>query len=90
METWIDDATGELPELRAFILPGGVPGAVALHQARTVCRRAERAVVSLAAGEPVPDAVVVYLNRLSDYLFTAARVANLIAGVKDVPWRGGS
>jgi len=89
MERWIDEAIGELPELRAFILPGGTPGAAALHVARTVCRRAERAVVTLGAGTPVPETVVVYLNRLSDALFTFARLENQRAGVADVEWRDG-
>jgi cob(I)alamin adenosyltransferase len=89
MEGWIDAATGELPELRAFILPGGTPGAAALHLARTVCRRAERAVVALAADAPVPDGVVVYLNRLSDTLFTFARMENHGSGVADVEWHDG-
>lgn len=89
MEGWIDAATGELPELRAFILPGGTPGAAALHMARTVCRRAERAVITLAADASVADAVVVYLNRLSDTLFTFARLENHRAGVADVEWRDG-
>lgn len=87
MEGWIDAATAELPDLRAFILPGGSPGAVALHQARTVCRRAERAVVALAEEEDVPQAVLAYLNRLSDLLFTWARLENHRSGTPDVEWR---
>lgn len=89
MEDWIDQATEELPELRAFILPGGSPGAAALHLSRTVCRRAERAVVQLATREEVDENVVVYLNRLSDLLFTFARLANHRAGTPDVEWRKG-
>ncbi|GMV07071.1 MAG: ATP--cob(I)alamin adenosyltransferase [Gemmatimonadota bacterium] len=87
MEAWIDGADGELPALRAFILPGGSPGAAALHVARTVCRRAERAVVHLATREAVDEGVVVYLNRLSDLLFTFARLENLRGGTEDVEWR---
>lgn len=87
MEGWIDEADGELPALRAFILPGGSPGAAALHVARTVCRRAERAVVHLATREPVDEGVVVYLNRLSDLLFTFARQENARGGTGDVEWR---
>ncbi len=87
MEAWIDEATAELPELRAFILPGGSPGAAALHLARTVCRRAERAVVQLATREEVDERIVVYLNRLSDLLFTFARLANHRSGTPDVEWR---
>lgn len=90
LEAWIDELDTGLPELRAFILPGGSPGAAALHVARTVCRRAERAVVALAQSDPVEPAVIVYLNRLSDLLFTLAREANRVAGVADVEWRGDS
>jgi cob(I)alamin adenosyltransferase len=85
MEGWIDEADEQLPELRAFILPGGTPAAAALHLARTVCRRAERAVVHLAAREAVEDWVLVYLNRLSDLLFAFARLENVAAG-GDVEW----
>ncbi len=87
MEAWMDAADGELDPLRAFILPGGSPGAAALHLARTVCRRAERAVVHLAALEQVEDGIVMYLNRLSDLLFTFARLENHRAGTRDVEWR---
>ena len=86
MEAWMDEAEGELPELRAFVLPGGTPGAAALHLARTVCRRAERAVVRLAAAEPTDEGIVIYLNRLSDLLFTFARLENHVAGQGDVAW----
>jgi cob(I)alamin adenosyltransferase len=86
MERWIDEADTELPPLRAFILPGGRPDAAALHFARTVCRRAERRVVALAAEESVPATLVVYLNRLSDLLFALARLANHRAGSGDVQW----
>lgn len=89
MERWMDAAAGELPELRSFVLPGGSPGAAALHLARTVCRRAERAVVRLAAGEEVDAGVVRYLNRLSDLLFTMARLENAAAGTGDTAWRKG-
>jgi cob(I)alamin adenosyltransferase len=87
MEAWMDAAEVELAPLRAFILPGGSPGAAALHLARTVCRRAERAVVHLATLEPVEEGIVVYLNRLSDLLFTFARLENHRAGAPDVEWR---
>jgi cob(I)alamin adenosyltransferase len=89
METWMDEATATLPELRAFILPGGSPGAAALHLARTVCRRAERAVVQLATREEIDEAIVIYLNRLSDLLFTFARLENHRSGTPDVEWRKG-
>lgn len=86
MESWIDEADGVLPALTAFVLPGGSEGAAALHVARTVCRRAERAVVALSRHEVVDDDVTVYLNRLSDLLFTLARLENLEAGRGDVEW----
>ena len=69
-----------------FVLPGGTDGAAALHVARTICRRAERAVVHLATLEPVDEDLVPYLNRLSDLLFTLARLENHRAGVADVVW----
>jgi cob(I)alamin adenosyltransferase len=82
----IDAADAELTPLKAFILPGGTPKAAALHLARTVCRRAERNIVELALSEAVPELFVVYVNRLSDLLFTLARVANARAGLEDVTW----
>lgn len=89
LEVWIDEVDRELPALEAFVLPGGAPGAAALHLARTVCRRAERAVVRLGEAEPVRSTVVAYLNRLSDLLFTLARWENRLAGRGDVEWRKG-
>ncbi len=86
LERAIDEADGELPALAAFVLPGGSPKAAALHLARTVCRRAERSVVALSHAEPVGAEVLVYLNRLSDLLFTLARLANHRAGLTDVRW----
>jgi cob(I)alamin adenosyltransferase len=77
-----------LPPLRHFILPGGSPAAATLHLARTVCRRAERAVVALAAQERVRDLVLAYLNRLSDCLFVMARLANAMAGSAERIWVG--
>jgi cob(I)alamin adenosyltransferase len=85
-ERAMDEAERELPPLRAFVLPAGSPKAAALHLARTVCRRAERSVVHLAHGNDVPELFVVYLNRLSDLLFTLARLANHRSGVSDVTW----
>ena len=87
MESWMDAPDEELPPLKAFILPGGTPAAAALHLARTVCRRAERAVVHLATLEPVEEQIVRYLNRLSDLLFTFARLENHRTGAGDVEWR---
>ena len=86
LERAIDDADRELEPLRAFVLPGGTPKAAALHVARTVCRRAERRVVRLQADEDIPQLVVIYLNRLSDLLFTLARLANRRAGTGEVTW----
>ena len=85
-ERVMDEAETELPPLRAFVLPGGTPKAAALHLARTVCRRAERSVVHLAREDAVPPEILVYLNRLSDLLFTLARLANHRAGSADVTW----
>jgi cob(I)alamin adenosyltransferase len=86
LETAIDRHMGELPPLKAFILPGGSPAAAALHLARTICRRAERSVLDLHEFEPVRENVRVFLNRLSDYLFAAARSANAASDVRDVKW----
>lgn len=85
-EAAIDAMDAQLPALRAFVLPAGTPKAAALHLARTVCRRAERSVVALAHAESVPELFLVYLNRLSDLLFTLARAANADAGQGDVTW----
>lgn len=90
MEGWIDALETGLEPLTRFILPGGCAAAAHLHLARTVCRRAERKAVALGATDPVPAGALIYLNRLSDYLFTAARAANAAAGRPDVPWRGES
>jgi cob(I)alamin adenosyltransferase len=86
MEQHIDAWDTELPPLTSFVLPGGTRAASLLHLARTVCRRAERCVVPLHRDGLVDDDVVKYLNRLSDLLFAAARYANFLGGVKDVPW----
>jgi len=75
LEGWIDALTEQLPPLASFILPSGGPAASFMHMARAVCRRAERSVVPLAQGGATDAAVAVYLNRLSDYFFTAARFA---------------
>jgi cob(I)alamin adenosyltransferase len=88
LEAAIDAADAALPPLKTFVLPGGSEAAAALHLARTVCRRAERALVALSAREPVRPELVRYLNRLSDLLFTYARRANQLAAVDDVPWVG--
>jgi len=87
LENDIDSLNAGLPDLTSFVLPGGAPAAAYLHLARTVCRRAERMMVELAAqpGEPVSDAAVRYMNRLSDFLFVASRFMNA-AGAGDVLW----
>lgn len=86
LESWIDDAERELPELRTFIMPGGSAGGAALHLARTVCRRAERRVVDLGGEGDAAELILVYLNRLSDLLFVWARRENAEAGVSERPW----
>jgi cob(I)alamin adenosyltransferase len=85
LERAIDVADAACQPLKTFVLPGGSPQAAALHLARTVCRRAERATLDVKDG-PIRSEVLVYLNRLSDLLFALARQANVIAGVQDVPW----
>lgn len=87
LETAIDGMERELAPLTSFILPAGSLAAAQLHVARTVCRRAERLVVALHDESPATQSTVAYLNRLSDYLFVAARFANRRAGVDDVPWK---
>jgi cob(I)alamin adenosyltransferase len=92
LEQQIDDATAQLPPLKRFILPGGTPTAARLHVARTVCRRAERLLTALLAAEqntpqePALHTPLIYLNRLSDLLFTLARLANKREGRPDVEW----
>lgn len=87
LEDEIDEMNTELKPLRSFVLPGGSAGAAALHVARTVCRRAERLMVELAAqpGETVGEPALKYINRLSDFLFVAARYAN-DRGKSDILW----
>ena len=86
LEKLIDSLSADLPPLENFVLPGGAPGSARLHLARTVCRRAERRIVTLAAEEPIGDWVLRYLNRLSDLLFVMARWENRARGVGDVLW----
>lgn len=85
LEAELDDLNTDLEPLNSFVLPGGHPPAAYLHQARTVCRRAERISVALAAEEPVNPPALSYLNRLSDFLFVAARWCN-DQGASDVKW----
>ncbi len=86
LEQQIDEAEKQLPPLRQFILPGGTELASRLHVGRAVCRRAERAIVALHNSQPIPPLVLTFLNRLSDWLFVMARLADHIAGVADVGW----
>jgi len=84
-ENWIDELDVKLPQLRKFILPGGMRAGAALHYARTICRRAERHIVSLGRGAVDPIAVA-YVNRLSDLLFVMARTVNDRAGAAETEW----
>lgn len=86
LEESIDQMTAELPELRHFILPGGSAAAAQIHVARTVCRRAERISVALSAHEDIGPHAVIYLNRLSDFLFTLARWENQQSGIAEAQW----
>jgi cob(I)alamin adenosyltransferase len=85
LEEWIDLLEEELPPLRRFILAGGSPAGAALHVARTVCRRAERAIVSLGDGA-VEEDVLKYVNRVSDFLFVLARAVNRRGAVPELEW----
>lgn len=89
LEALIDELNESVGPLENFILPGGSPGAAALHLARTICRRAERRVVTLAHDGDVNDAAFAYLNRLSDALFVMARYENLQSGTAEPLWRPG-
>ena len=86
LEQAIDAADLELEPLKAFIIPGGSAKSATLHVCRTVCRRAERAVVAMEESEAIPELAIVYLNRLSDLLFTLARLASRTAGVTEETW----
>ncbi|WJH34976.1 cob(I)yrinic acid a,c-diamide adenosyltransferase [Paenibacillus sp. CC-CFT747] len=86
LETWIDKYDAETPDLTRFILPGGSAASAALHVCRTVCRRAERRVVTLARSQEINEEVRKYLNRLSDLFFTVARTANHREGIPDVEY----
>jgi cob(I)alamin adenosyltransferase len=86
IEEHIDRLQASLLPLSNFILPGGTPVAAALHQARTVCRRAERRLLTLSRGQVVSPQLLVYLNRLADLCFVMARYAQTVRGVPDVAW----
>jgi cob(I)alamin adenosyltransferase len=85
LEGWIDEYDASIPPLRRFILAGGAPAGAALHVARTVCRRAERAMVQLGEGA-FENELLQYVNRLSDLLFTMARAVNHRAGIAEIEW----
>lgn len=87
LENWIDSWQVQLPPLRHFILPGGGIAAATLHQARCQCRHAERRLCSLYEKKLIDPEAIEYINRLSDYLFVAARVVNNILGLQETPWK---
>jgi cob(I)alamin adenosyltransferase len=87
METWIDSLNADLPMLKEFILPGGNRAAAACHLARTICRRAERRLLALSRQEEIQPTGIHYLNRLSDFLFVAARVLARQGGGQEVLWQ---
>ncbi len=89
LENLLDALNADLPYLKEFCLPGGSRAAALAHVARTVCRRAERRIVTLSRTEEVPQTSTKYINRLSDLLFVMARVLNKHAGVSDVLWQPG-
>ena len=89
LERELDRFNADLPPLKEFVLPGGTRAAALAHSARTVCRRAERRLVTLSRKQRVAPALLAYLNRLSDLLFVVARSLNSAAGGKDVLWQQG-
>lgn len=90
LERWIDELNAPLPELKSFVLPGGTPLNAHLHLARAVCRRAERAIISLNDSDPVSEQVIHYVNRLSDLLFVMSRSAAHVAGAREFLWQPGA
>lgn len=89
-ETWMDEVSSDLPDLKNFLLPGGHPSVADAHIARAICRRAERRVVSLAREAEVEKSLIIYLNRLSDLLFTTARLLSKRTKTKEIVWRVGN
>lgn len=87
IESWIDALDSDTPRIKAFVLPGGSPLSSHCHVARTVCRRAERRILALAAEEYVDPILLKWINRLSDYLFIAARYINFSLGVEEIVWK---
>lgn len=90
LEVEIDRMDSLLPGLKNFILPGGHQSVSFCHLARCICRRAEREVVNLSTETMVDPLIIVYLNRLSDYLFTLARLWSMVAGAEEIPWKPGA
>ncbi len=88
LEEWIDEMDKELPQLKHFILPGGHPAASLIHMARTFCRRAERLVTPFLEKKEINESILIYLNRLSDYLFTKARMTNQQMKTPETEWKG--
>ena len=88
LENEIDEWTDKLVPLKNFILPGGSESAAVAHIVRTICRRAERELISGGINESIRDVCYIYLNRLSDWFFTLARYLNLLENVDDIPWIG--
>lgn len=86
LEMQIDAADAELPQLNRFILPGGCDAAARLHLARCICRRAERLIIAWTSDHPVPAIILIYINRLSDWLFTMARLTNHRRAVEEIVW----
>lgn len=89
-EVWMDNVSDGLPDLKNFLLPGGHSAVADAHIARAVCRRAERRVVSLAREAEVNKSLIIYLNRLSDLLFTAARLLSKLTKTEEIAWRVGN
>lgn len=87
LEKLIDAMDAQLPPMRFFVLPGGAPAVSFGHVARTVCRRAERLIINLNSSEPVDSQVIVYMNRLSDYLFMLCRTMAAELHVSETPWK---
>lgn len=87
LEGWIDTLDNQTPKIKAFVLPGGCECASRAHLARTICRRAERCILRLSETEPVDASVICYVNRLSDYLFAAARYLNFTQGIEEIIWK---
>ncbi len=87
LENAIDELEHELPELKHFILPGGDVAAAQCHVARTVCRRAERRILEFSEREEVQPEIIIFMNRLSDFLFVLARKLAVISGIEERPWK---